>query len=109
MGADDVSYGKRPPGAAGKHVTRREVIRHGHHGQLVDFFDVAAIADAAVSMMGNQNDPAVTAMRRQARADAQAYSTDAGVIGYDLLLGAAQDSRAPPAAPRRFAANGLRQ
>ncbi len=72
-------------------MTRREVIRHGHHGQLVDFFDVAAIADATVSMMGNQNDPAVTAMRQPARADAQAYSTDAGVIGYDQIVGAVQD------------------
>jgi glycosyltransferase involved in cell wall biosynthesis len=69
----------------------REVIRHGHHGQLVDFFDVAAIADAAVSMMGNQNDPAVTAMRQQARADAKTFSTDAGVTGYDGLVGAVQD------------------
>ena len=58
---------------------------------LVDFFDVAAIADAAVSMMGNQNEPAVTAMRQQALADAQAYSTDAGVTGYDGLVGAVQD------------------
>jgi glycosyltransferase involved in cell wall biosynthesis len=63
----------------------REVMRDGENGRLVDFFDTAAIADAAINTMHSES--ANVSWRMQAMADAQRYSTGAGLRGYGQLLG----------------------
>ncbi len=63
----------------------REVISDGRNGRLVPFFDERAIARNAIEMM--QTRKAQIPMRKQARADAQAYSFRAGVAGYDRAIG----------------------
>lgn len=62
----------------------REVIRDGENGRLVDFFDVdGTAAQVLASLHGGT---AQVPLRRQARADAGAYSRAAGLAGYDLLI-----------------------
>ncbi|HQZ03829.1 MAG TPA: glycosyltransferase family 4 protein [Thauera sp.] len=68
----------------------REVMRHGINGRLVDFFDVDAIAEAAVSTMRSDN--ANVKLRMQAMADVQRYGLGAGLSGYDDLLGLNHES-----------------
>lgn len=64
----------------------REVLRDGHNGRLVDFFNASRIADTVLDALAN---PAAQAtLRQQARHDAQAYSLEAGLAGYDQLLAA---------------------
>ncbi len=63
----------------------REVIRSGENGRLAGFFDVQAIAQTVVETLNNRG--VQLPMRRQACADAQSYNLDAGVVGYDRLLG----------------------
>lgn len=62
----------------------REVLRNGKKGQLVDFFDIDAIADAAVHTMHSESSN--VGWRIQAMANAQDYGFGAGVSGYDDLL-----------------------
>lgn len=68
----------------------REVMRDGINGRLVDFFDVDAIAEAAVSTMRSDN--ANVKLRMQAMADVQRYGLGAGLSGYDDLLGLNHES-----------------
>lgn len=63
----------------------REVLRHGVNAQLVEFFDVDAVAQAVLERLRLGTEQ--TALRNQARADAQRFSLEAGVKGYDGLLG----------------------
>ena len=63
----------------------REVIRDGMNGRLVDFFDTARIAD---TVLGALHDPASQRpLRAQAKKDARKYSREAGLAGYDKLIG----------------------
>lgn len=64
----------------------REVIRHGENGRLVDFFDVNALAETAVSTM--RNGYSNIKSRMQAMTDVQRYGLNTGEEGYDTLLGA---------------------
>lgn len=62
----------------------REVIRHGETGRLAGFFDVQALAQTAIEVLNTRQ--AQVPIRKQARADAQRYSLDAGVAGYDKAM-----------------------
>ncbi|MBX9716301.1 MAG: hypothetical protein K2X42_06855, partial [Burkholderiaceae bacterium] len=74
----------------------REVMRDGVHGRLVNFLDVEAVADAAVSMLRNEGSRSI--WRRQAMTKAQAYGQPAGLRGYDVLMGTpSQPVRETPA------------
>lgn len=75
----------------------REVIRDGSNGTLVNFFDPAAVADAAVATM--RSETANVALRMQAMADVQIYGLSAGLGGYDALMGLtpSRATKAPPA------------
>jgi hypothetical protein len=68
----------------------REVMRDGINGRLVDFFNVEAMAETVVSTMRSEN--ANVKSRMQAMADVQRYGLDAGVSGYDDLLGLNHES-----------------
>jgi glycosyltransferase involved in cell wall biosynthesis/DNA-binding CsgD family transcriptional regulator len=63
----------------------REVIRDGENGRLVGFFDDRVMAQMVLELLGARK--AQISMRKRARADAQRYSRQAGVAGYDRLLG----------------------
>jgi glycosyltransferase involved in cell wall biosynthesis len=65
----------------------REVIAHGRNGRLVDFFDAGAIAQATLEAL--ESPDASARLAAQARSDAQAYSQERGLEGYERLLGAA--------------------
>lgn len=62
----------------------REVIRDGHNGCLVDFFDPADIAGKVLEVVGDS--VAYERLRVQGRRDVQRYSQEAGLAGYDRLL-----------------------
>lgn len=67
-----------------------EVIRDGGNGELVDFFDPAALSHKILAAL---NDPAGgQVLRDAARADAQAYGLAAGLRAYERLLGLPQVS-----------------
>lgn len=68
----------------------KEVMRDGINGSLVDFFDVDAMAEAAVSTMRSDN--ANVKLRMQAMDDVQRYGLGAGLSGYDDLLGLTHES-----------------
>jgi glycosyltransferase involved in cell wall biosynthesis len=77
----------------------REVIRNGVNGRLVEFFDVQALTQAVVEILNTGM--AQVPLRKQARADAQRYSLEAGVAGYDSALGFTQAMKAEtPWAPK---------
>jgi glycosyltransferase involved in cell wall biosynthesis len=61
----------------------REVIRDGENGELVDFFDPAAISQKIVTALNDSGHALCTA----ARASAQAYRLDTGLRAYEQLLG----------------------
>ncbi len=63
----------------------REVIRDGHNGNLVNFFDTQAIVTKVLDAMDAGDSQ--TALRRQAQADAQRYNRNTGLLGYEKLLG----------------------
>lgn len=63
----------------------REVLCEGENSRLVEFFDVQALAHTTVQMLNTRQ--AQLPMRMQAHADAQRYSLDAGVAGYDRAIG----------------------
>ncbi len=63
----------------------REVLQDGVNARLVDFFDVRALAETTLAVMRGGTD--TTRRRQQAMADVQRYSLDAGVRGYDRVLG----------------------
>lgn len=63
----------------------REVLRHGENALLADFFDADAVAQAVLEQLRGGADS--SAQRAQARVDAQRFSLEAGVKGYDALLG----------------------
>ncbi len=63
----------------------REVLRHGANAHLVEFFDADAVAQAVLDHLRDGAERA--ALRAQARRDAQRFSLEAGVKGYDGLLG----------------------
>jgi glycosyltransferase involved in cell wall biosynthesis len=63
----------------------REVLRHTENANLVEFFDVEALAHITLEMFNARQ--AQIPMRKQARADAQRYGLDAGVAGYDRAIG----------------------
>ena len=65
----------------------REVIRHGENGLLVPFFDERQLAETVCSALDAPGDFA--RLRAQARLDAAFFSRQAGLAGYDALLGAA--------------------
>lgn len=65
----------------------REVIRDGENGELVDFFDPAALSHKILAAL---NEPAGgQAQRNKAWVDAQAYGLAAGLRAYESLLGLA--------------------
>ena len=64
----------------------REVIRDGENGRLVDFFSAQGIARAVGEALETSGNVQISAMRRQAIADAQAYSQGAGIAGYDRVI-----------------------
>jgi glycosyltransferase involved in cell wall biosynthesis/DNA-binding CsgD family transcriptional regulator len=84
------------PVAASNTAPVREVLRNGENGRLVDFFEVQAVAQAALEMLDKRR--AQVPLRKQARADAQAYGLSEGVAGYDRAIGCAahQASTTPP-------------
>ena len=61
-----------------------EVLRDGENARLVPFFDERAIARNVVEMM--QTRRAQVPMRKQARADAQRFSLQAGLAGYERVV-----------------------
>ncbi len=63
----------------------REVLQDGANARLVDFFDAQALAEATLAVM--RGDTSTARRRRQAMADVQRYSIEAGVRGYDRVLG----------------------
>ena len=63
----------------------REVLRHGENAQLVDFFDVEALAHNLLQALVEPERHKALAL--QARADAQRFSLEEGLRGYDELLG----------------------
>ena len=73
----------------------REVIRDQENGRLVDFFDDRAMAQMVLELLGTRK--AQIPMRKRARADAQRYNLNAGVAGYDRLLGITTQSPAAAA------------
>jgi len=66
----------------------REVVRDGDNGELVDFFDPAALSQkilaALTKLSGGQ------ALRHAARTDMQAYGLVAGIKAYERLFGLAR-------------------
>lgn len=80
----------------------REVLRHGDNGLLAPFFDVHAIARHVCDAL---EEPArYAALRGRAMLDAQEYSREAGVAGYDVLLnpGSGRDCAPPGLAIARY-------
>jgi glycosyltransferase involved in cell wall biosynthesis/DNA-binding CsgD family transcriptional regulator len=63
----------------------REVIRDSVNGRLVEFFDAQAIARTVLASAYSPREQ--LPLRRQARADAQAYSRAAAMGAYDGLIG----------------------
>ena len=63
----------------------REVLQDGANARLVDFFDARALAEATLAVM--RGDTATAQRRQQAMADVQRYSLEAGMRGYDRVLG----------------------
>lgn len=62
-----------------------EIIKHGHNGWLVDFFDATAMADRVVDSL--ENPAQQMPLRRQAQRDVQArYPRRAGLAGYENLI-----------------------
>jgi glycosyltransferase involved in cell wall biosynthesis len=63
----------------------REVIQDGENGRLVGFFDAPGIAELTLDALSAPQ--AQQAMRERARADVQRYDYEAGLAGYDQLIG----------------------
>lgn len=63
----------------------REVLRSGHNAKLAPFFDIAAIADGVTECLHATVKTKTT--RRQAQSDAQRFRLDAGLAGYERVMG----------------------
>jgi glycosyltransferase involved in cell wall biosynthesis/DNA-binding CsgD family transcriptional regulator len=63
----------------------REVIGDGRNGRLVDFFDVQAMAEKVLHALRARGEQVT--LRQQARVDAQRYSRERGLAGYEKLPG----------------------
>lgn len=64
----------------------REVIRDGDNGRLVDFFDIQALVAKTLEALDCTTS---SKQRMQAIRDAQSYSHEAGLAGYDHLVAGA--------------------
>lgn len=64
----------------------REVIRDGSNGLLVPFLEPAVLSQRVEDVLSNPRDFA--ALRERARKDAAAFDQQAGLEGYDQLIGA---------------------
>jgi glycosyltransferase involved in cell wall biosynthesis len=62
----------------------REVIRDGDNGRLVDFYDDRALVTRTLEALDACATP--SKMRTQVLRDAQDYSHEAGLAGYDRLI-----------------------
>ncbi len=65
----------------------REVVKHGHNGLLVDFFDPRAIAASVADVLARLGE--TQEMRRRASVEVRRdYSFDKGLKGYQSVIGA---------------------
>jgi glycosyltransferase involved in cell wall biosynthesis len=62
----------------------REVIRHGHNGLLVDFFDSAKLSETLVAALNNKSD--FSTCTQNAWRSAQRFSLNQGLSGYQQLI-----------------------
>ncbi len=69
----------------------REVIRDGHNGSLVDFFDAQATASKVLDTLHSPDQQ--IELRAQAQTDAQRYGRGRGLAGYEDLLGLSSPAR----------------
>ena len=67
----------------------REVLRDGHNGLIVPFFDAGAIAAKVCEALTQPNK--LAALRHHAMLTAHEYSREDGIAGYDALLPAGAD------------------